>query len=331
MRRVSIVIVACALGMVMTPAVQAGMPMDKVVGGPGDQYAPSSNGTLVAYTEYRRRHADAYVEDPETGHRMRANRAGTAGAQGSFIAGTNEIVYQEFTNKRSNLYFFDTDDRDRSPAPKKVNEPGWEYWPVGSQDYLLFLRATNKFRTRSLILFDRDTQRSRTLFSGGPKLSLYPNFVGSRYAAWVRCAHDRCTVSIFDTVSGHTSKLQTPAGMEDYAVTIDESTGTVYFARGPWNRCGAGAMIRRAAIGSNDSALIVRLPRGIDLGYIMSLATNPDTAMLDLYVTRWECRAEKADVYAIRSVDATTRRTAPGPRIEGPGVDDRPMPTAGAG
>ena len=45
--------------------------------------------------------------------------SGTEGTMGSFVAGTDKLVYQQFTEKRSDLYFFDAATGDRRKAPPR--------------------------------------------------------------------------------------------------------------------------------------------------------------------------------------------------------------------
>ena len=77
MKHIVIMIAAFAvLGATASPAA-AGLTPQKVVGGPGSQYWPSSNGTYVAWSDGRNRLARIFVMDPGTGTRAKVNRPGS--------------------------------------------------------------------------------------------------------------------------------------------------------------------------------------------------------------------------------------------------------------
>jgi hypothetical protein len=77
----------------------------------------------------------------------------------------------------------------------------------------------------------------------------------------------------------------------------------VYFVRSPANRCGRNVTIRRAVIGDPASVEVAAFPAGIDTGWTLALAPNPDSGQQDLYFERWNCDAHNGDVYAVPSVD----------------------------
>ena len=305
MKHIVIMIAAFAvLGATASPAA-AGLTPQKVVGGPGSQYWPSSNGTYVAWSDGRNRLARIFVMDPGTGTRAKVNRPGSDSNLGSFIQGTDELVYQEYSGTRSDLYFYDAGSGDRRKAPRTVNAPGFEYWPQGSQRFLLFLRATNRFRTHSLFLYDRAADHQRRLVSSIPaNRSIYPGFVGDRYAAWSTCNGEFCTISVYDDSTHTIDKLPRPSGKADYAPAIDEASGQLYFVRSQADRCGRGVTIRRGTLGATDSVSLLALPRGIDTGWNTSLTTDAGSGFLDIYFERWNCRQRSADIYALRSVNA---------------------------
>lgn len=305
MKRISILItMVFTVGALATPAT-AGLTPQKVVGGPGAQYWPSSNGTFVAWSDGTKRLARIFVMQLSNGHRARVNRPGTDSNLGSFIQGTDELIYQEYSGTRSDLFFYDASTEVRRKAPKTVNAPGFEYWPQGSQRFLLYLRATNRFRTRSLFLYDRASGKQRRLVDSiGRGRTIYPGFVGDRYAAWSTCNGEYCTISVYDDVTHVVERLPRPSGKADYAPTIDEGTDHLYFVRSRADVCGRGVTIRTEPLGSTASTVVATLPRGIDTGWNTSLTTDVDSGFLDIYFERWDCRRKVSDIYALRSVNA---------------------------
>jgi len=333
MRRVLIVMMASCTVVMGSTAAHGGASMEKVVGGGGTQYWPSSNGTFVAYSNYFRRDYNALAMNEASGHTLRANARGTSGVLGSFIQGTSEFIFQQYGD-HSDLYFFDVSNRHRSAAPNTVNGVGWAYWPVASEDFILFMRATHRFNTRSLKLYDRGADTIRTLIGDIGGKTVFPGFVGSRYAAWTTCGSQACSVSIYDSTTHTTTKLPTPATKSSYAPAIDEATDQIYFVRGPADKCGVNITIRVGAVGSDQSTAVATLPRGIDTGWTLSLTANTTSGFQDLYFERWDCKDRRGDVYAIRSVDDPGIMRGRAVGSAGSGSYEHPvahrMPTAGA-
>jgi len=212
---------------------------------------------------------------------------------------------------------------------------GWAYWPVASEDFILFMRATHRFNTRSLKLYDREANTIRTLIGDIGGKTVFPGFVGSRYAAWTTCGSQACSVSIYDSTTHATTKLPTPATKSSYAPAIDEATDQIYFVRGPADKCGVNITIRVGAVGSDQSTTVAALPKGIDTGWTLSLSSNTGSGFQDLYFERWECKERRGDVYVVRSVDAPalTRGQVLGPPASGRYAHPvaRTLLTAGAG
>ena len=241
---------------------------------------------------------------------------------GSFIQGTSQFVFQQYDGT-SNLYFFDTATGTRTPAPSKVNGLGWVYWPVGSTDYLLYMRATHRFHTRSLVLYDRAAKTNRVLIPDIGGKGVLPGFVGSQYAAWLTCGSQACNDYVYDIGTKELWKVPAPDGRSTFSPTIDEATDQLYFVRSSSDRCGVAVTIRVATIGSDDSTVLASLPRGVDTGSMMSLTANPGSGFQDLYFMRWDCRDQRGDVFAIRSIDDVVMR---GGRTLGPVPSGRYRP-----
>lgn len=309
MRRVLLSLIVLMASMSGTVVRAAGQPVQKVIGGSPQQFWASSDGTFVAYARAMRNKQDAMLRNLATGHDLRINPAGTYGTMGSFIAGTSKVIYQQVAGKHSDLYFFDVNTHSRSKAPAKVDTPNWEYWPLGSANFLLFGRSLLKHdgtpKQDTLVVYDRVADRQHVLI---PKIrkghSVYPGYAGTRYVAWTDCTPANCRLRYWDATNGTTHGLPLAGGMSSYAPSFDELAGKMYFVQAKSRQCGHQVTIRRVSIGSSSSTEIAKLPAGMDVGWTTSLAPNLSSSYQDLYFEHWNCKARQADVYAVRSVDA---------------------------
>ena len=71
MRRFAIVVMTCSMVVSLGVPAMADLPLEKVVGGKGEQYKPSANGTYVAWAGYERRRNTVYVMEESSGIQMR--------------------------------------------------------------------------------------------------------------------------------------------------------------------------------------------------------------------------------------------------------------------
>ena len=312
MRKPAVAVAAVSLTLMIALSATAGTAPVKVLAGAAEQFRPSSNGTHLAWTHFKRSTGvDVYVKPLGAAGERRVNEAGTAAWLGSFVQGTDEIVYQQRRRSRSDIFGYDVSDRIRTKLPAPISGPEWEWMPVASSDVVLFLRDIltdrGRYKKTQLLLADR---------SGGPVLkligdvggaSVFPGFAGSQYVAWTRCART-CNVYVHDLATSDTTKLPLPADRAQYAPVIDEAAGTIHFVRsGP--RCGQAVTFRSAPLDDAASSVaLARLPRGIDTDWIMSLAFNPVTNVHDIYFGRFDCARQDTDVYVIEGVDAITPR-----------------------
>jgi hypothetical protein len=319
-KKIAAAVFAFATVLVSVDALAGTVAIDAVVAGPGEQYWPSSDGEVVAYTEFRQQRSNAFVHVLGAEGRMRLNEPRTGGALGSVIAGTDLVVFQQW-DRASDLYYYNLSTGRRSRIPEPVRSPEWEYLPVASERFVLFLRAVINDRRRvvreKLLLVDRTTDQRVVLVEDlGDHRTLYPGFAGDRYAAWTTCTRTTCAISYFDDTTGTTTQMPLPERKAQYAPAIDESDGTVYYTQSPASRCGVNVMIRRATLGADDAVTIATLPDGIDTGWTLSLAPNSDTASKDIYFERWRCEGTTGDIFALRSVDAVTSRVPGGSHVD---------------
>ena len=306
-RRSIIAVFAGASLVVMAASVSALTPV-KVLGGPTDQYRPTSNGTHLAWTLYAHRHNDVYVKRLGSSGQTRVNASGTGAALGSFVGATDKLIYGQWKPRGdSDLYFYDVSSRTRTKAPPVVNTRKWEWFPLASSNYILFLRDTisnaGRVVNTALLRFDRTKGTLKTVIADVGRKSVFPGSAGTDNVAWSVCG-STCNSYIWNGSTKTTRKIPLPNGKAQYAPTIDESDGQVYFVRSGL-KCGRGVTIRRAPLSSlGSSSTVASLPTGIDTDWSMSVATNPSTSNQDLYFGRWNCAQEQTDVYVIR--DANT-------------------------
>ena len=333
MRRTTTIAIV-AIAMMVGGGAQAGVSSEKVVGGPGEQYWASANDEHVAFAEYRRRRYDVYISQLDGSGRVRVNANDRGATLGTLMAGTDVVLLQQFRQNRSDLYFYDISTKRRWLVPPPVRSAHWEYWPAGSQAYILFMRF---YRTgdgrRSLMLYDRVADDVQVLIDDVRRKTVFPSFAGARYVAWTICGAQKCSIEVLDTDAGTTTELPQPRGKSRYAPSIDEASSTIYFVESASDVCGRNVTIRSATLGVDGSTVLASLPRRIDTGWTLGLAPNTATGFDDLYFERWDCRRQAGDVHRLVSVDGPPPASAdrPGDR-GGSGLGERPtMPGAPPG
>lgn len=300
-----------------TAAVGGGTPSlvpEKVIGGPSDTFAPTSNGTWIAWSQWDHATEQTFVRRLDSTTERRLNERGTGGSMGGFVGSSNTLIYQQFHGYRSDLYFYDVQTRDRTKLPAVINTSDWEYWPLASNAYILFarlhLRADHRTAWRRLFLFDRMSESLRPLTKQlRPSTTLSPDVIGETSAGWTVCAA-ACNVWIWDAVTDTIEKLPNPQGMDQYGAAIDEAAGTITYSRDRSGRCGRNGTLRLMQIGSGTSTTLTTIPDGLSLGIRRTMVENPDTGNLDLYVSRYRCDAKPtpsgrspADILVYRDID----------------------------
>jgi hypothetical protein len=303
-------IAACAVATVLILAAApagAAVVLDKVLGGPEAQFLPFANETHLIWTqnsEARPNHYNAFGGALDATGRFRLNDTGTNGFTGGIDPGTNVAIYQQTNDGRSNLFLFDLDTRVRTKLPAPVNSPRWEWAPRISTSYILFQRDENG-RT-NLYLYDRTAETLDQIHSVDPdRAFLYAGSVGESYASWTVCGQG-CNAFVYEIAGNDKTKLPVPVGKHQYAPTVDEATGEVYFVRSG-NACGANVGIWRRPVDLSALAeRIISLPDGIDTGWTLALDVDTGNARLDAWFEYHRCRSRQGDLYEAQGLRALT-------------------------
>jgi hypothetical protein len=284
------------------------VPIEPVITGKGEQYRAFVNDTYITYTDWVRRTqtSRAFAQTLAGGVRERLNATGTGGEVGGFDPGTNTVILQQWTNRRSGLYFYDLDTDLRTKAAG-VNSERWEWNPLISASFIVYnqdFRRGGDWYT-SLKVFRRDTQVTRTLGTWRSNVS-FPGSAGDQYIAYTLCTKTTCHAHLYEWATKTDQRIPTRNGRSQYAPVVDEANSTVYFSRSGNQRCGQEVNIWRRPIPLVDGdplEKIVELPDGIDTGWESSLAANAASGEMDLYIERYACERRTGDVYVARGVD----------------------------
>ena len=268
----TVVVVAAqaALAALITPV--------KVFDPPASQSGPYRNATWLLYdadTRDRPRHWDAFARPILGGAPTKLNDNGTQGYSGGFDPGTNIAIFQEYTRTESNIQLIDLDVMQRLAIPHALHTAAWEFQPHISTSYISFFRwqkvdgvwYANLFLLKradlSLTKIASIKYQSRQWISN--------DFLGEHYATWTICAKT-CTVRIYSIDAPGTTKLpSTSDNKPQYASTIDEGAGALFFVRSGFG-CGVGVTIWRVPLADlTATTKLAAFPKGEDVGSTMSL------------------------------------------------------------
>lgn len=293
--------IMCLVTTVATAQIETPEP---VVTGPADDNRPSANDTWVAYTHFPLRafSPDVVARNLETDDRVRVNRKNTHASMGAFDPGTNVVLYQQVYRRRSSLVLYDLDTGERTRAPGVNTKQGWEYHALISSTFITFFRdeyVDGGWET-SMFVYRRSDGALRTLWTEELiNVEVYNGSVGDRYVAYTICRRT-CGAFLYDWVEEDTHRIPSHDTFQ-WAPVIDEVNGTVYVTRR--EECGAGANVFRFPMSlEGPPEKIVDLPRGVGTGPWNSLAVNPTTGMMDLWLD-WRTCFRGSDVYVARNVD----------------------------
>jgi hypothetical protein len=308
MTRKLLVIATVSFTMLASMSAVGAITPEKIQGGGGHQFRPSSNGIELAWSQYKGHHGDVYVrplDDPSAIKRV--NEAGTSGWMGSFERGTDQIVYQQVHRRSSDLYFYDVSDKTREKLRDPISTSDWEWWPAASPQWVLFLRDVlnrhGEVKKTQLLLGDLMGGGVSPLISDIGNKFVMPNYAGDTYVSWTTCGRQTCNVSYRNLDTDTTKKLPIGTGRSQYASFIDEVGGYLYFVRSG-RHCGQSVTIRRTTlIDTSTSVALADLRKGIDTDWMVSVTENPVSTDQDLYFGRYSCARTDTDVYVLRGAD----------------------------
>lgn len=308
-RPIAVIATGVALAWLGGPAGGVSGPV-KVIGGPEDQLHPAVDDAYLVWTqnsEARPKVDHAYGRALGEDVRFRLDATGTRGDVGGIDPDSGRAIYQQMTDRRSDLFWFDLATKDRTKVTAEgVNTKRWERDPRVSASFLFFARDAGS--ATSLFLYDRAGDTLTKIVSYDiTRFYVEPGAVGDRYAAWSICGPFTCSIWWYDTeeVDAHPRKLASTDGRPQYAPVIDETGGYVYFVRSG-QACGASVGVwRRAWPLDPDVAAerLVALPSGIDTGLTMSLDRDVANDRVDLWFSRYRCAAQQGDVVELRDVE----------------------------
>ena len=219
-----LVVAAASEARAATPEILLGRPR---VG----EYQPVRGDDFLAWQRNTRKqpgHYDVFARPLDGGGQFKVNPQGTNAANGGIDG--DVLVYQQFRFKRSDLKFFDLDDRSRSSPPAGVNTDQWEYWPSMSGDWLMFARLYGS-GLRRISLVDLSTGDAQRLAEvRGRHAFLAPGQVTGDWAVWSICRSETvCNVVRYFIPDGTRETIPND-GARQHAPSVTPD-GTVYFAR----------------------------------------------------------------------------------------------------
>jgi len=283
----------------LAPQVASALTPTKVYDPPGYEWFPFRNASYLLFqhnSNAHPNHSDAIARDLAGGTNQKLNARGTEGGPGGFDPGTNTVIYQQWTN-RSGIRMFNLDTQTQVPVPSGLNTKKWEWEPRISTAYISFFRNTriNGKWYADLFVYDR-VGATLTKIARLPLSNFTENgTMGEQYATWYSCGNKTCRAYLYDVLTDTTIRIPTQNGRPQYAATVDEVHGTLFFVRSGF-KCGAAVTFFTVPVATPTSTptKLKELPRGVDV----------DSASLDgpdLIFSRVAC-GHSSGVYQLANV-----------------------------
>jgi hypothetical protein len=200
-------------------------------------------GWFVAWTANTREQPgryNAYLRESDSGIRWRLNKRGTQADFGNFLG--NQLTFrQRRPGRPGDLYRGSAYGPFRIPFPSQVNTSADELDPTLGGKWLLFTRYRARDHEHRVMLFNRRTQRLRTLATASGGLAVRAGQVRGDYATWYTWGADKSDVYRHRISTGRTVRLPRPARFTRQYGSSVGADGTVYFHRRRSTPCRRGA------------------------------------------------------------------------------------------
>ena len=317
-RHTKLLVAATLAALVVVPAGLAFVAEQAVLNGPRDERVPgvarAKGIENMIWTQSRPGNLNASDAWLRRGSRpkIKLNAKGVGHTGG---IDPPWVVYQQIVENSSDIKLYRIDKRKRFDPPKGVNTKAWEWRPLISGKWLVFLRNGVNSATTKLILFNRGNRRSRELARiSNPNHDLITGQAHGNWVVWHKCS-PVCDTFIYNIGAKKTTKLAEPAGppaLQQYSAGVTRD-GVIYTGRSPAG-CGVDVEIvryRRAGDPATGT-VIASLPDGID--FLGGFARKTADGSVEFFYSRGSCASEELDIYKITD-------PAPPPASLGGGVN----------
>ena len=255
--------------------VSSGLPGRLVVGGAADATSPAGSGDDLVWT---RGEVNAPVIVLELGtvelregarRPVRISEPGVLSASGGMDR--QNVVIQEVRSGQSDLRLYDLRSHSLRGLPPGPNTRYWEWRGSISGRWLLFGRIDFGAKTYRIVLANLATGEEQVLYSvSGHGAYAEPGQLAGRYAVWLGCPDNVCSIYRYDVRTGKKVRVTTRAAYTTFyyapSVTAD---GTVYYAEGA-RACGAHVALVRFRP-PRATRRIATLPPGYDLRFTSAI------------------------------------------------------------
>jgi hypothetical protein len=300
LRRVIAVVLVVGAVLAMPQLASALIAPTEVFDPQASQALPYRNATYLLYsanTKDRPRHWDAFVRPVGGGTPTKVNASATKAFAGGFDPGTNVVIYQEYSAQGSDIRLFDVDTKQRLRTPRPMHTGAWEFDPHISTSFMSFFRwqLVKGVWYANLYLLDRSDDSLTKITSVRDRSGQYllNDFLGEHYVTWTVCAAT-CVVRVYNIDAPAVTKLPSTADNKpQYASTIDETGGVLFFVRSGFG-CGLGVNFWSVPTADLSAVptKVASLPAGEDVANSSSLDAG------DLLFGKYPCGGW-AGVYAL--------------------------------
>lgn len=304
------VVMASVAAVMFGGAAFAGVQPSPVEGGSGDQGPGMANTNWVTWTygpRDRPRHVSALARATD-GSPFRMNAAGTLGFSGGLSDDGGEAIYQQITDRGSNVFLYDLVLRDATPAP--INTDTWEAHPSVSEGYILFAREATRWR---IILYDRTAGTSTVLDDArGRCRCVFPGQVSDEYATWTDCGGPTgCQVRYYDIAAETYGKVPNTFDKQQYSPGVSEGSGTIYFVRSGLG-CGVNPRILKwNPVAGGEPATLFFQFAGIDFLDPLLVFADPGSHD-DVYFGTLPCDGSSSNLEVLPDADTIVTTRVPG-------------------